>query len=195
MASSKILKTKHIKNSKSENNKNENNNYTRKPATVILGDSIVKKVIGKKIGYKINENVIVKPFLGGSVACMQYHVQPTLKKKPNRVVLHCGTNSLTTDETPEEITTQIIDLAKDIKNEINEVIVSSILPRRDEYDWKAEEVNGLLQTYFDEENRSIKFLNHINLSKEKHISSDGLHPNWKGISQIEKNVISFIGNR
>ena len=194
IASSKILKTKHI--TRSENNKNENNiNNTKKPATVILGDSIVKKVIGKKIGYKIKENVIVKPFLGASIACMQYHVQPTIQKKPKRVVLHCGTNSLTTDETPEEITTQIIDLAKDIKNEINEVIVSSILPRRDEYDWKAEEVNGLLQTYFDEENRSIKFLNHINSYKEKHISSDGLHPNWKGISQIEKNVISFIGNR
>ena len=181
---------------KINNREKRNSNGKRKQkTTVIVGDSIVKKVIGKRIAYKAKENVIVKSYKGATIDCMRYHVQPSLKRKPDQVILQFGTNNMNTKETAQEIADQLIDLAEAISTHTNKVVISSILPRGDEYNEKVEEVNYLLELYCEQENNTIDFLNHSTLTCNHHISNDGLHPNWKGIQQLEKDYVSFLTNR
>ena len=85
-------------------------------------------MIGKRIAYKAKENVIVKSYKGATIDCMRYHVQPSLKRKPDQVILQFGTNNMNTKETAQEIADQLIDLAEDISTHPNKVVRSSILP-------------------------------------------------------------------
>ena len=48
------------------------------------------------------------------------------------VILHVGTNSLGTNKPAEDIANEINDLAVDLRNGENEVVVSAIIPRGDD---------------------------------------------------------------
>ena len=61
--------------------------------------------------------------------------------QPNVYISHVGTNDLTTDMTPGEISEKIITFSKHLKSENNEVVVSGIVPRGDSYKQKAEVVS------------------------------------------------------
>ena len=54
-----------------------------------------------------------------------------MARKPDMIVLHTGTNDLKNNKTPSDIATEIIQLAKSIKNNGIEVAVSSQIPRGD----------------------------------------------------------------
>ena len=68
----------------------------------VLGDSIIKHVknysLSKSLG---NCKVYVKDFPGARVRCMQDYVRPTIRENPNHIILHAGTNDLTTNIPPE----------------------------------------------------------------------------------------------
>ena len=88
-----------------------------------------------------NDKVHIKSFPGGSVGCIVDYVKPSLKFNPDTFLKHCGTNDLRSDKSSEEIATSIIDLAKDIKTDENNVIISSIVTRSDALNTKGMEVN------------------------------------------------------
>ena len=44
-------------------------------------------------------------------------------------ILHVGTNDITLNDTPEEITEHIVNVAKSFKTENNTVVISNIVPR------------------------------------------------------------------
>ena len=75
----------------------------KRKTTVILGDSIVKRIQVRKLGRKVEQNVIVKSFPGAKLDCMSHYVIPTVKSNPDRIIIHCGTNNLKMDESPEAI--------------------------------------------------------------------------------------------
>jgi len=67
---------------------------------------------------------------------MNHYIVPTLKLKPDLIVLHCGTNDLKSKQ-PEEISKNIIDLAKSVSqmsentgviviNSVNEIILKHV---------------------------------------------------------------------
>ena len=67
----------------------------------ILGDSMIKNLRGWEISKKLkNANVYVKHFAGAKVRCMKDHIKPSLREKPNHIVLHVGTNDLVSDRNP-----------------------------------------------------------------------------------------------
>ena len=45
------------------------------------------------------------------------------------VIIHCGTNSLQAYDSPDALAQEIIDLATSLKNDDNEVMISSIICR------------------------------------------------------------------
>ena len=59
-------------------------------------------------------------------------------------MIHCGTNNLNSDDTPEKIANVNIQLGKVAKMEKNDVVVSEICPHRDRFNQKANDVNQLL---------------------------------------------------
>ena len=59
------------------------------------------------------------------------YVQPSKEFNNDLVILHCGTNDLRSEKPPLEIANEIMDLALEVKTNLNEVMVSGIVPRRD----------------------------------------------------------------
>ena len=67
---------------------------------------------------------------------MYDYVKPSLKFKNDLFILYCGTNDLKSEKSPEAIANEIVNLAVKMKQPDNEIMISSIVSRRDELNQK-----------------------------------------------------------
>ena len=155
----------------------------------ILGDSIVKHIKPHKLKHKLKNNrLYVKSFPGATVQDMQDYAKPILRKKPDTVIYHAGTNDLASKnvtETIDEIRMQLTN----IKKSGIRVLASSLTVRNDKLDTKRKEVNHLLKTLCTEED--IEFIDNENVTLE-HICNDGVHLNFKGVILLGNNYLNAI---
>ena len=86
---------------------------------------------------------------------MKTYIHPPLKGDPDRVIIHVGTNDLRSSHDPVTIAKSIIDIVKNSTTNKNEILVSSIVPRRDN------QVNNILQKLCVESN--FAYVNHDNI--------------------------------
>ena len=132
--------------------RNRNNKSKNKVKSIhIIGDSIIKEIKGWKLSDN-NNSVTVKTFPGASTNCMKSYVKPTIEKKPDVVILHCGTNDLRSNLNPDELSMRIVNLALTIKKENNSVLVSGITARNDKLSDKVGLINGLIDEMSDKVN-------------------------------------------
>ena len=123
----------------------------KKKKALIIGNSMAKGIKRWKINKKLKfTNVSVNCCPGANTSDMKHYTKPPIKKNPNAevVIIHTGTNVLSSDSTPTEIATNIIDLAVDVKKNLNrscDVMISSIIPRGDQLQQKAFNVNKELK--------------------------------------------------
>ena len=73
-----------------------------------------------------NTNVYVSNFVGAKVRCMKDHIKPSLREKPDHIVLHVGINDLVSDRPPCLIAKSIMDVPSSMTNENHDAIVSSM---------------------------------------------------------------------
>ena len=96
---------------------------------------MVKNIDGHLLTSYINCKCIVKvrPFLSAKTVDMLDYIKPTQRDfNPDVYLLHVGTNDLTFNKSPEQISLDILNLANFLKLDDNTVIVSSIVPSNDE---------------------------------------------------------------
>ena len=167
---------------------------TKAPTTVILGDSIVKNVYGNAITkwVKHRKHVVVKHFSGAKIDDMKHYVKPTQEKQPALVIVHIGTNDLSSNKNSDEIADEIVNFAKSIKTDENNIVISSITPRKDRLNNKAKEVNHHLKEKCEANNLSL--IEHHNINPYRHINAKVLHLNNYGGNQLTKNFTRFIEN-
>ena len=68
----------------------------------VLGGSVIKHVKSYSLSKSLdNCEVYVKDFPSARVRCMKDYVRPTIRENPNHIILHVGTNDLTTNIPPE----------------------------------------------------------------------------------------------
>ena len=92
----------------------------QKPGVAIVGDSIVGSIKRRDINAETNDYfVTVKTFKGATVDEMDSYVIPTIKKQPEGLILHCGTNNLRKDD-PDIIASKILSLAIEAKRRIKD---------------------------------------------------------------------------
>ena len=158
----------------------------------IIGDSLVKDVdpfeLRKKL--KNNNKVYRHNFNGATINAMKYHVIPVMEFEPDLTILHVGTNSLRNTDTEQQIAEDILNLANNIKKDDNEIIISSIIARRDQFKEKAEKVNDFL--YSKCQQLDIPFIRHNNIQSEIHLKPKGLHLNYKGSNLLSDNFAAWI---
>ena len=121
--------------SKENNIKSSNVNSKTRKAAFIIGDSMVKKIDEYLLTSSINHRYIVKvrPFLSAKTVDMVDYIKPTQRDFiPDVYLLHVGTNDLSSNKFPEQISRDILNLANSLKLDNSTVIVSSIVPRDDE---------------------------------------------------------------
>ena len=107
-------------------------------------------------------------------------------------MIHCSTNNLNSNDTPEKIASDIIHLEKVDKMEKNDVFVSGICPRRDRFNQKANDVNQILARKCGE--TDFDYIPHNNITARLHLNRDGLHLNRKGIYQISCSSKDYFNN-
>ena len=63
----------------------------------------------------------IRCFLGANTSDMKHYTKPPIKKTPNAEVfiIHTGKNDLSSNSTPSEIATNIMDLDVDVKKYLN----------------------------------------------------------------------------
>ena len=124
---------------------------------------------------------------------MAHYCKPTAKHDPDIVVLHFGTNSLRNDESPEKIANDIASVAVAMKNDQNNVVVSSIICRGDSLHDKADLVNQLLYALCG--GLQLGYSDNSAIQKE-HLTCrgrfPGLHLNKIGSEILFSNIVNVI---
>ena len=180
-------------NSNFSNNTNSVNNTVHRKnyrSTTILGDSIIKDIKKHHIKKYIpkGDKIYVKTFPGASTDCMKDHVKPSLKFNPDLIILHTGVNDLRSNKSPNVIADEIINLASNIKTYSNDVVISGLVGRNDELNYKLQQVNDILFNQCTE--RNIYFINNSNIKRE-HLNRT-MHLNQKGSSLLTNNFLACI---
>ena len=155
-------------------------------------------MIKKLNGYFLTKNVRhkylikVRSFSGAKVSCMVDHVKRTLQDdKPDHIIFYAGTNDLRTEKTALQIAKSIMDLTTSLKNNGNSVIVSGIVPRFDNLNNKATDVNNCLVLMCAE--RNIPFISHSeSIDCSKHLNESKLHLNFHGVKVFAENFSTFL---
>ena len=65
--------------------------------TVIVGDSLTKQLDTRRLKRSIkkgNQKIFLETYKGANTDAIKHHVRPSLSRKPDRIILHMGTNDL-----------------------------------------------------------------------------------------------------
>ena len=175
----------------SKDHTDEKQNNTSSKSVIILGDSIIKHTNGWEIARKLKANckVYAKSFPGATIQCMMDYMKPSIRAKPDHIILHVGTNDLQSNATPSEIAEKITSLASEMKSNKCDVSISAIIIRTDKPDLnkKGIEVNNALKEMCEEKN--IFLIDNSKKLKASHLNSRRLHLNRKG-DQILDNIFT-----
>ena len=104
-------------------------------------------------------------------------------------ILHVGTNDPSLDDTPEVISSCIIDTAKFLMIE-NKIIISNIAPRGGKYKEKGKILSKVINEACHKEN--IPMINHSNINPKRYLNRSKLHFCNYGNSVFVKNIRFFL---
>ena len=132
------------KNEKEPQSGPGNNAQTRKPVTVIAGDSVIQNIRGWSLS-KTNK-VVVKPFSGATTEDMEDFIKPILRKDPENIIIHVGTNDVNSKE-PRLTAEGIVNLALHIEGDApnTNMAISGLVSRVDDKQGKVSSVNKILK--------------------------------------------------
>ena len=85
-------------------------------------------------GWELSDNyekIVVKQFSRSTAEDMMTYIKPPLKCNPDRFVIHVGINDLRSDQDRETIVRNVVNVANNSKTDINKILISSIVPPRD----------------------------------------------------------------
>ena len=151
---------------KAENQSTEKNK--RKPKIFLVGDRMVRDI--KSWLLSRNKTVKVYGFPGSTTEDMESFLIPLLKRKPDQILLHVGTNDLKS-YSPQQVADKILDLTKLVNSYGIRCSVSEIIKRDNYLSTKGQEVNRILSTILPEQ---VSLISHHNIS-EQHLNRSGLH--------------------
>ena len=138
--------------------------------------------------------VTVKSFSGATIGDMSDYMKPILRKKPEKVILHIGTNNLRKGDA-KSVADGIINLAQSIEQQCpdTEIIVSGIISRSDviSASSRVRETNKWVKSVCNQKNWI--FIPNTNL-KTAHLNARGLHLNSPGSLLLQNNFKLVISN-
>ena len=91
---------------------NENRNKNSQGHIFVIGDSMVKHINGP--GISKNNQVQVKNHPGATTDDIIDYIKPTIRQKPDIVIVHSGTNDLTKDVNTMNRVRKVVEAEKEI---------------------------------------------------------------------------------
>ena len=164
-----------------------NSDQWKKGTTLVVGDSMLAGLREAKLSR--SKRIKVRYFPGGKTEDLQYHLIPYLKKKPDNIIIHVGTNN-----SPYKTEDLIFKELLNVKETINKfhpncknIVISSPIVRTDRN--KANNFLKRLNTILKQEEKNVIFHNNISAS---HLHRDGLHLNLNGTIMLAGDLLSRI---
>ena len=179
--------------SEAQKSKSKANSEKVRNEVVICGDSMLNNIVGNGVSTKFTRS-LVRSFPGADSDDMLDYLKPILtKKKPRYLILHVGTNDITSGCDTSKNLERIRDLVIEISPN-TELIISNVIVRDDKNatkDMKNEVKlkNELLSKFCERFN--LHLINHDNIGKNM-FSIKKLHLNGNGISKLAQNLKLFI---
>ena len=141
-------------------NANENTDQDEaKKVVYLVGDSLLHGIHERGLTKK--HNVKVKAHGGAMTRDMIDHIKPVLRRQPDTIIVHCGTNDLTTNVNTIEQMEEILKVAKHESGN-TKIVISSVVTRADQTGMKKKvsKLNNKLKTFCHD--NGIKLIDHSN---------------------------------
>ena len=162
----------------------------KKRHVAVVGDSMTKHINGRKLSK--SSMVTSHSFSGAKVEDLEDYIKPVLRRRPDNIIIHAGTNNITKDS-PQEITTKIAHLVDTVKKQepLVSITISSIIKRNDKPALNRQIIstNKLLEKLCS--SRAIDFIDNDNIHLNC-LNAGGLHLNPKGIQHLASNLRGYI---
>ena len=157
----------------------------------IIGDSHLNAINENGLNSKDrNRRVKVRKWSGGSVEDMCDLVKSAIRRNPNEIIIHAGSNDM---PKTSNIMRDIKKLTKIVKDEAPEIKLtfSSIMVRNDinGLNNKISDTNGKLRNYCDQ--NELGFIDNENIN-ESFLGKFKLHMSKAGTSMLAKNILNHM---
>ena len=159
----------------------------KKGTTLVIGDSMLAGLREAKLSR--NEKIKVRFSSGAKTEDLQYHLIRYLKKKPDNIIIHIGTND-SPYKSEDLICKELLNVKQIIYKhhpDCKSIVVSSPIIRTDK-----QEANNILKKYnsiLKQEEKKVIF--HSNITPS-HLNKDGLHLNFNGSIVLARSLLSRI---
>ena len=164
-----------------------NSEQWKKGTTLIVGDSML--VGSREAKLSRGKRIKFRYFPGGKTEDLQYHLIPYLKKEPDNIIIHFGTND-SPYKTEDFIYKDLVNVKETITKfhpNCKNIVIPSPIVQTD-----RKEANNILKKYnniLKQEERHVTFQKNISAS---HLHRDGLHLNLNGTVILAGNLLSRI---
>ena len=167
------------------------NSSTVKKEVFIIGDSLIKYVNGQEASR--NDSVKVRSHPGAISDDFIDYVRLTVRKKPNLIIIHSGTNDTQNNINTLQKIRKVIFSIKDYDTDDNmKIALSSIIHQSDhDFEDKINETNRKLENLF--KGKSMIFINNSNIDSTC-LNRSKLHLNKSGTSLLIKNFSKAVNS-
>ena len=164
-------------------------NKEKRKNVIICGDSILNGIDSTGLSTK-DHKTVVRNFPGATSKDMCTYIKPLVEKKPNKMIIHVGTNDLTNNVETISNLKSIHEYIKSNSKE-TEVVFSKLCIRDDKRHIiaKVDRLNAEIETFCSREN--IKSIDHRNINKDS-LSRKKLHLNRKGLTHLAMNFKNHV---
>ena len=150
-----------VKKRESNNNKGSQKHQERRRITII-GDSILNGIDENSM--KRHHNVQVRAHSGANTNDIKDHIKPILRRTPDCIIIHAGTNDLTRETDTINNLKSIVRDAKETAP-TTEIVISSLAPRYDKANINQKVIQLNKEICALAKDMNIKVITHPNLDK------------------------------
>ena len=163
----------------------------KRSLSCLAGDSIIQHVQGRKLSMS-DKHVPVKSFSGARISDMDDYLKPLLRKEPDSVILHVGTDNIR-DESSLSVAEGIINMASQVQQDFpsTRLAISPLLPRSDnlELNDKIKEANKILNSLCSSRGLTLLHMTNIDLTC---LNRRGVHLNRKRSALLTNCYADFL---
>ena len=176
--------------SKQKVTESETKSDNEKKNVFIVGDSLVNGINERGLA-KQHEEVVIKAHGGATTRDMVDYIKPVLRKKPDVVILHTGTNDLTKGVDTISQLEEISDLVTNDEKNNTELVISTVVTRGDRAGMskRIANLNKRIKKFCAE--RNLQTIEHDNIDFSC-LATKRLHLNKRGDSILANNFINFL---
>ena len=134
--------------------------------------------------------MVVKPFPGATTEDMEDFIKPSLRKDPENIIIHVGTNDVNSKE-PRLTAEGIVNLAFQIEGDApnTNIAISGLASRVDDKEGKVSSVNKILKKCRHQNHWNFVEHNNVNLT---HLNRGRLHLSKSGTALLAENFCKYI---